>query len=360
MPIDTDSGIHIYDGTESASPYKTMLNLLANSTKAAILTLKAMFSDTAQGAANWLYNSAADIAQRGTVFTAVGWTIDRWYLFARVATTVQRVTLAATDSFFKTKYAVEILATAATNSAKWVQSFADDDVADMRGTTVVFAVPIVGTNSAAAATIAIEKSPTANRVTNTDWTVLASTNVTPGTSGTVAYVSATIPADATAAGIRVSVSTNNNPNGQGVRVSRMTFKPGTTPPTTHQRRGRTIKGEERECYAYYDTSYSAGVAAGTATTAGFICGGLANVTTVGAAVASARFSANMRAIPTITVYSPNTGAINTVSRLNYSSGDTDATAYVDSVGTRGFRVYSAGTSAAVGIGFHYAASAELS
>lgn len=250
MPIDTDSGIYLYDGTEAASPYKSMLNLLGNSVKAAILALKAMFSDTAQGAANWLYNSALDVWQRGTTFTAVGWTADRWYLFARVATTVQRVTLPATDSFFKTKYAAEILATAATNSAKWVQSFADDDVADMRGTTVIFAVPIVGTNSAAAATIAIEKSPTANRVTNTDWTVLASTNVTPGTSGTVAYISATIPADATAAGIRVSVSTNNNPNGQGVRVSRMTFKPGTTPPTTHQRRGRTIKGEERECYAY--------------------------------------------------------------------------------------------------------------
>lgn len=256
MPTDTDSGIYIYDGTESASPYKTMLNLLANSVKSAILALKAMLTDTAQGAQNWAYNSCFDINQRGgTSWTAVGWTVDRWYLYARAATTVNWITLDATETFFKTRKCIELLATATTNSATYVQAFGSvdtlDDIAEMRGQAVKFEVPMVGLNAASSATISIQKSPTANRVTNTDWTVINSLTVTPGTAGTKAIVYATIPANATAAGIRIVVSTNNNPNGYGVRIGRITFAPGTTPPSQHRRRGFTAKGDEYECLAHY-------------------------------------------------------------------------------------------------------------
>lgn len=263
MPIDTDSGIHIYDGTESASPYKSMLNLLANSVKVAIIALKAMFTDTAQGAQNWAYNSCFDINQRGGIsWTGVGWTVDRWYLFARVATTVNWITLGATETFFKTRKCIELLATATTNSATYVQAFGSvdqlDDIAEMRGQAVKFEVPMVGLNAASSATISIQKSATANRVTNTDWTVINSVNVTPGTAGTKAIVYATIPADATAAGVRIVVSTTNNPNGYGVRIGRITFAPGTTPPSQHRRRGFTAKGDERECMAHYVSFDSVG------------------------------------------------------------------------------------------------------
>lgn len=252
MPTDTDSGIYIYDGSESASPYKTMLNLLANSVKNAIIALKAMFTDTAQGASNWAFNSCFDINQRGgTSWTAVGWTVDRWYLYSRVATTVNWITLGATETFFKTIKCIELLATATTNSATYVQAYAAEDVAEMRGQAVKFEVPMLGLNAASQATISIQKSPTANSVSATNWTVINSVNVTPGTAGTKAIVYATIPADTTAAGVRVVVSTNNNPNGYGVRIGRITFAPGTTPPSQHRRRGFTAKGDERECMAYY-------------------------------------------------------------------------------------------------------------
>lgn len=287
MPTDTDSGIYIYDGSESASPYKTMLNLLANSVKNAIIALKAMFTDTAQGASNWAFNSCFDINQRGgTSWTAVGWTVDRWYLYSRVATTVNWITLGATETFFKTIKCIELLATATTNSATYVQAYAAEDVAEMRGQAVKFEVPMLGLNAASQATISIQKSPTANSVSATNWTVINSVNVTPGTAGTKAIVYATIPADTTAAGVRVVVSTNNNPNGYGVRIGRITFAPGTTPPSQHRRRGFTAKGDERECMAYY--------ARRAVYAAGAVGGGAPNI-----ALVAIQFPQLMRVAPTI-------------------------------------------------------------
>ena len=251
MPLDANSQTWVYDGTESASPFKTMLNLLANSVRDSINSVKASFSDTAQGAANWAYNSCFDIWQRGTSFTAVGWTADRWYLAARVATTMQRVTPAATDTFFQTKYAAQLLATAATNSATLTQPYANEDVAEMRGKQVIFVVPMQGLNAASAATIAVQKNTVADSSTAAGWVTINSATFTPGTAGTIATVTATIPADSTAAGVRLSISTNNNPNGFGVNIGKITYKAGTTVPAQHQRRGRTLAGELNDAYRHY-------------------------------------------------------------------------------------------------------------
>lgn len=251
MPLDANSQTWVYDGTESASPFKTMLNLLANSVRDSINSVKASFSDTAQGAANWAYNSCFDIWQRGTSFTAVGWTADRWYLAARTATTMQRVTPAATDTFFQTKYAAQLLATATTNSATLTQPYANEDVAEMRGKQVIFVVPMQGLNAASAATIAVQKNTVADSSTAAGWVTINSATFTPGTSGTIATVTATIPADSTAAGVRLSISTNNNPNGFGINIGKITYKAGTTVPAQHQRRGRTIEGELQSCFRYY-------------------------------------------------------------------------------------------------------------
>lgn len=245
MPYDTTTGIYTYDGTEAASPYKTMLNLLANSVKNAITAV----TDTQQGAVNWAYNSCFDVWQRGTGdFTATGWTADRWNMISRTATTVRRATFAANDTFFQTAYGYQIQATAATNSSKHVQAFPIEDVALMRGRSVVFEVPAQAlTSNTTQLTVAIEKSTSANVTTSGTWNVINATTTTVTQSGTKVLVTATIPADATAAGIRVALTTNNVPNGGGVNVSKITFKPGTTSPTEHQRRGRTISGETREC-----------------------------------------------------------------------------------------------------------------
>lgn len=251
MPLDANSQTWVYDGTESASPFKTMLNLLANSVRDSINSVKASLSDTAQGAANWAYNSCFDIWQRGTSFTAVGWTADRWYLAARTATTMQRITPAATDTFFQTKYAAQLLATAATNSATLTQPYANEDVAEMRGKQVIFVVPMQGLNAASAATIAVQKNTVADSSTVGGWVTINSATFTPGTAGTIATVTATIPADSTAAGVRLSISTNNNPNGFGINIGKITYKSGTTVPAQHQRRGRTLAGELNDAYRYY-------------------------------------------------------------------------------------------------------------
>lgn len=286
MPYDSSTGIYTYDGTEAASPYKTMLNLLGNSVKTAIANLAASFSDTQQGAAQWAYNSCFDIWQRGTGdFTATGWTADRWNMISRTATTVRRTTLAASDTFFQTAYAMQIQATNATNSAKIVQPFPSEDVAEMRGKTVVFEVYAQALTSATTQlTVAIEKSTTANVATSGTWSVVNSTTSNVTQAGTKVLVTTTIPADSTAAGVRISVSTNNVPNSGGVNIGRITFKPGTTGPTQHQRRGRTIEGELASCQVF--------LYAGVPSAAG-------RATSVTVAETFFSFPVTMRATPTI-------------------------------------------------------------
>lgn len=305
MPLDANSQTWVYDGTESASPFKTMLNLLANSVRDSINSVKASFSDTAQGAANWAYNSCFDIWQRGTSFTAVGWTADRWYLAARTATTMQRVTPAATDTFFQTKYAAQLLATAATNSATLTQPYANEDVAEMRGKQVIFVVPMQGLNAASAATIAVQKNTVADSSTAAGWVTINSATFTPGTAGTIATVTATIPADSTAAGVRLSISTNNNPNGFGVNIGKITYKAGTTTPAQHQRRGRTIKGEERECQNWFQKLLPTG--------SGYYGFTISRAESSNANIFSAvlNLAAPMRISPTIDSSQSNWGALGT-------------------------------------------------
>lgn len=302
MPLDANSQTWVYDGTESASPFKTMLNLLANSVRDSINSVKASFSDTAQGAANWAYNSCFDIWQRGTSFTAVGWTADRWYFAARTATTMQRVTLAATDTFFQTQYAAQLLATAATNSATLTQPYSSEDVAEMRGKQVVFVVPMQGLNAASAATIAVQKNTVANSSTAASWVTIKSTTVTPGVNGSIALVTATIPADSTAAGVRLSISTNNNPNGFGVNIGKITYKAGTTAPAQHQRRGRTIAGEFQDAYRYYVRGDNS---------SGWYAG-IAFVDHEDLAVGGVQFPVAMRAVPQVALSADGFVTSNTV------------------------------------------------
>lgn len=310
MPLDANSQTWVYDGTESASPFKTMLNLLANSVRDSINSVKASFSDTAQGAANWAYNSCFDIWQRGTSFTAVGWTADRWYLAARTATTMQRVTPAATDTFFQTKYAAQLLATAATNSATLTQPYANEDVAEMRGKQVIFVVPMQGLNAASAATIAVQKNTVADSSTAAGWVTINSATFTPGTSGTIATVTATIPADSTAAGVRLSISTNNNPNGFGINIGKITYKAGTTVPAQHQRRGRTIEGELQSCFRYYVSfDFTSTFPAGVGLVAAKYAGGDVLVTQLQFPVTMRRIPDFSRSITTARFVSSTSGAV---------------------------------------------------
>lgn len=297
MPYDSTTGIYTYDGAEAASPYKTMLNLLANSVKTAIGNLTASFSDTQQGAAQWAYNAFFDVWQNGTGdFTTTGWTADRWNMISRVATTVRRVTFPATDTFFKTAYGYQIQATAATNSSKHVQAFPAEDVALMRGRTVVFEVPAQALTSATTQlTIAIEKSTTANVTTSGTWNVINSTTATVTQAGTKVLVTATIPADTTAVGVRISISTNNVPNSGGVNISALTFKPGSTGPTEPQRRGRTIEAETASCQRFFVE----------------LCGGVLShiaplhAYSTTAAYGVLNFPVQMRAVPTMTISNVN-------------------------------------------------------
>ena len=123
---------------------------------------------------------------------------------------------------------------------------------------------------------------------------------------------------------------------------------------------RPISEESLFCYRYFETSYDNGVAPGTTNSAAglqFYLTNLPSATYNAAMVAT--FKAAKRATPTLTLYSPITGAAAKVRNLQ---GNVDLNANVSNTGTTSFSIYNVAAAAAattVNLGACWAASAEL-
>ena len=117
-------------------------------------------------------------------------------------------------------------------------------------------------------------------------------------------------------------------------------------------------GEEYAlCQRYYQRSYSYGTAIGATTSVGAVMHAAA-VTQTYASPGSIKFPVNMRAIPTITIYSAQTG---TAGKINSDSTDGNGTAFgTNETGTMFTR---SNDSSGVGVNaflrVHYVADAEL-
>ena len=247
--IDTNTGIYVYDEADSQATFSGLLNLGQNNTKTAVANLQALIASQSATARNYCYNANAAIAQRGTSFTATGWTFDRWHATI-TATTVSRVAIAATETLFGSEYAFTHTASSTTNSCATRQGFTSDDVAQMRGRTMVFSMPVRASASGVSVTIAVEKSATANAQISGTWTTINSVTVTPGTSGLIASVTAAIPQDATANGIRISVTTTNIANGASITYGDVIFERGTAR-SFFRLRNLTGTSEKSDCLAFY-------------------------------------------------------------------------------------------------------------
>jgi hypothetical protein len=115
------------------------------------------------------------------------------------------------------------------------------------------------------------------------------------------------------------------------------------------------------CQRYYEKSYSIATTPGTVATSGFLWNymGLSSgsVTDVGS---TAHFKASKRATPTMTYYSPDTGASGKVSMCDSFGNAADANAQSDGVNENMSTVYGArATSVNAQIRVHWVASAEL-
>lgn len=139
-------------------------------------------------------------------------------------------------------------------------------------------------------------------------------------------------------------------------IDRALLEPGTLA-TAFERRPRAVELAINQLY--YRNSYSDGVAPGTAATNG------SHQTTAATpfilSCGSVRFGNRMRAIPAVTIYSPNSGA--TANMAEYNTGGTfvaDRGSSTLNISTDGFEIQASGAATAGNNErFHWAASAEL-
>ena len=252
--IDTNTGIYVYDEADSQATFSGLLNLGQNNTKTAVANLQALIASQSATARNYCYNANAAIAQRGTSFTTTGWTFDRWHA-TTTATTISRIQMPAVDTLIGSEYAFTQTATATINSCAHRQGYTSDDVAQMRGKNMVFSMPVRASGAGVSVTIAVEKSATANAQITGTWSTINSVTVTPGISGTIASVTAAIPQDATANGIRISVTTTNIANGASITYGDIIFERGTAR-SFFRLRNLTYSAELHDCQTYLERGWS--------------------------------------------------------------------------------------------------------
>jgi len=111
-----------------------------------------------------------------------------------------------------------------------------------------------------------------------------------------------------------------------------------------------------DCYRYYYTSYTASVPPGTVTDVGYEFAAVPYTTGVGFNLKSTLFQESMRAAPTVTLYSPVTGASG-----NYYDylGGADASGITGGIGTKSFRALANSVVVTPYVAYQYVADAEL-
>ena len=337
--IDPNTGIYIYDEADSQPTFSGLLNLAQNNTKAAVAGLQAIVAAQSALSRNFAFNANAAINQRNAAsYTTTGYTFDRWH--ATISnTTVSRAAVAETDTLFHNAFVFRHTATNSSNSCVMRQGFTSDDVALMRGETLTFSMPVRSSSTGVSVTIAVERSATADTVTSGTWTTINSVTVTPGTTGLMASVTAAIPQNTTARGLRISVSTLNMPNTVTMDYGDIMLERGLTR-SFYRLRNLTAAAELLDCqrFAYVpDQTSNYGGAASNST------------------VAQARFAfpATMRATPGVSILTAGSWIIGNDHSANYTAANVginnaNLTAKGGRVGLSGFSglataAYHAGT-----------------
>ena len=224
---------------------------------------------------NLAYNSNFDIWQRGTSFTATGYTADRWYTFVGgTATVSQETSIVPTGS----TYSAKILTGAASSYAQLYQAFEAQDVNDWCGQTITFSASVRALASfSGSANITIYTNTTANTMTGGTWTLAGTGTVTPSTSA-FSRVSVSYAVPAGTKGIKVELNfTSAQASGTGLYWAQTQLEIGSVA-TTYSRGSATLQGELAACQRYYqrvtgttaNQEYATGIAYSTTAGTNFV------------------------------------------------------------------------------------------
>ena len=227
--------------------------LVADSSTSTGLRYQGNFS----GGKNLAYNSNFDIWQRGTSFTATGYSADRWYAsVGGTATVSQESTVVPTGS----TYSAKVLTGAASSYAQLYQAFEAQDVNDWGGQTITFSAYVRALASfSGTANITIFTNTTANTMTGGTWTLAGTGTVTPSTSA-FSRVSVSYAVPAGTKGIKVELNfTSAQASGTGLYWAQTQLEIGSVA-TAYSRGSATIQGELAACQRYYYRAQNTGSA----------------------------------------------------------------------------------------------------
>ena len=201
---------------------------------------------------NYILNSSFDIWQRGTSFTAAGYTADRWYTSSSItATTISRQNR---DAGAYGSYVLRLTSNAITNSVSVYQPLESVDVKRIAGKTVTFSFYAYSSNGAEFLTYSIRKNATANVASGAGWTDIAEETTVMSSSDANDLrrysITADIPFDGTAEGLAVRFSTSNITNGSSISIFDVQLEESPAP-TKFRPRNNTIATEFVSCQRYY-------------------------------------------------------------------------------------------------------------
>lgn len=168
------------------------------------------------------------------------------------------------------------------------------------------------------------------------------------------FTTSTTEAWQTGAFFNANTAVNPNVTNSHCRLSQVSMTAGNgVGAMGFQRNGRTIFEEQHSCYRYFETSYDTFVVPGAVSTTG----GQVGVRSVGSSASGCGvFKAQKRAIPSVNIYSPNSGAINNVYDLN-TAADVAGTA-ID-IGMSSFITSMPGGTAGDSVRFHFVADSRI-
>jgi len=197
---------------------------------------------------NFAINGNYDFWQRGTSFTASGYTADRWYASVSGTTTVAQETSVIPDG---STYALKWTTGAATSYAEMYNALEAQDVNALGGKTITVSLQVRAQASFASTfRLRIQTNTTANTQTSGTWTTVVTTDVTPSTSAFgVVTASYTVPVGTK--GLRIAlVPAAAQASGTGLYFGQVQLEVGSVA-TAYKYAGGTLQGELSACQRYY-------------------------------------------------------------------------------------------------------------
>lgn len=282
---------------------------------------RALVKQLNQSRKNYLINSNFDYWQRNTTFTApaqFSYLADRWYNQSALNTGSVFQIGSNQGEFIPagisaTNYASYLYNTTAPRM-NINQALEFPLVTELLGKTVTFSVYMKkNVANPRSYTIAIAKNATANTITGGSWSTIATTLIPNSSLGPVLTrfsVTATIPNDGTANGLKVMIYDNAaGTAGDFVSIAQASLNIGNFP-AEYQTHGEGPEAELAACQRYYEKSYPLNIFPGTA--GEFRGNNYIQKSGTGNFLFTIAFRVIKRGAPSITVYSVTSGAAGTI------------------------------------------------